>query len=167
MNRRTLLKTGGLAAIGTLTIGTTACPFDGVTKDKAVRYSDIAINYLKDARPLIQQLGGTQVAELIDRAIPALEKLKDALANSDFPTAGNFFDNVTGILGQVATALLQLPESARRDTIIGILTLVNVTLRTVSLFVEVNAPSAAIVPRGVRAAASTDALRKAFEATRF
>lgn len=164
MNRRTLLKTGALAGAGLLT---TACPFDGVTKDKAVRYTNIAINYLKDIRPIAQQLGGAQVVALIDKAIPALEKLRDALASSDFPTAGNLFNTIISILGQLATALLQLPESARRDTIIGILTLVNVTLRTVSLFIKAEAPSMAAVPAGVRAAADESALRKAFDATRF
>lgn len=168
ITRRTLLKTGGLAAVGTLTLGAGPC---GVNKDKAVRYSDIAINYLKDILPIASQLGGTQVTGFVNQAIPALEKLKDALSKSEFPTAGNMFDTVTGILGQLATALLQLPESAKRDTVIGITTLVNVTLRTVSLFVEASTPTTASaradMPRGVREAASTTAIMKAFEATRF
>jgi hypothetical protein len=164
VNRRAVLKLTSLAAVGTLT---TACPFDGVTKDKAVRYSNIAINYLKDILPIVGQIGGTQVAEFINRTIPSLEKLRDALEDSDFPTAGNLFTTVTSLLGQTATALLQLPESARRDTIIGILTLVNVTLRTVSLFVESEAPGAIALPVAVRSAAAVSPLRKAFEATRF
>ena len=164
MNRRSILKLSGLATLGALT---TACPFDGVTKDKAVRYAGIAINYLKDILPIASQLGGTQVVEFVNRAIPALEKLKEALENNEFPTAGNLFDTVTSALSQVATALLQLPESARRDTILGILTLVQVTLRTVSLFIEVNAPAVTAASRSARAAAAVNPLRKAFEATRF
>lgn len=166
--RRKFMYIGGIAALG---VFTTACPFDGITKDKAVRYTGISIDYLKDILPIVSQLGGTQVVDFVNKAIPALEKLKGALQESDFPTAGNLFDTVTSTLGQIATALLQLPESARRDMVIGILTLVNVSLRTVSLFVDTGAPSgtpsAAAVPRSVRKAAATDALRKAFDATRF
>lgn len=163
-SRRNFLRLSGLTAVGVLTLGAGPC---SVTKDKAVRYTSIAINYLKDILPLASQLGGTAVAEFVNRAIPALEKLKDALEKSDFPSAGNLFSNVTSILGQTATALLQLPESARRDTIIGILTLVNVTLRTVSLFVEAEMPSTADVPMAVKAAADESALMKAFQATKF
>ncbi len=164
ISRRVALRIGGMAGIGALTLGAGPC---SVSKDKAVRYSSLAINYLKDIRPLAAQLGGTVVVEFVDKAIPALEKVKDALEKSDSPSAGNLFNTVTGILGQLATALLQLPESARRDTIIGILTLVNVTLRTVSLFVEAEMPSTADVPMAVKAAADESALMKAFQATRF
>lgn len=161
ISKRNFMLGGSVAALGLLT---TACPFDGVTKDNAVRYSSIAINYLKDILPIASQLGGTQVAGFVNQAIPALEKLREALEKNEFPTAGNLFDNVTSILGQTATALLQLPESPRRNTIIGILTLVNVTMRTVSLFIDSNAPAAA-VPRNVRSAAAPSPLLRAFEAS--
>lgn len=164
LSKRQFLIGSSTAGLGLLA---TACPFDGVTKDKAVRYVGIAINYLKDITPIAQQLGGAAVVEFVNKAIPALEKLKDALEDSEFPEAGNLFNTVTSILGQTATALLQLPASARRDTIIGILTLVNISLRTVSLFIEAEMPSVADVPMGVRAAADESALMKAFEATRF
>lgn len=165
-SKRNFLLTGGVAGLGLLT---TACPFDGVTKDKAVRYAGIAIDYLKDILPIVSQIGGGQVAEFINKAIPALEKVKDALEKSNFDEAGNLFKTVTSALGQAATALLQLAESARRNQIIALLTLANITLRTVSLFVETGTPvsSAASIPEGVRAAATPKALLMAFEATRF
>ena len=166
-SKRNFLRVGGGAVVGGLALGAVACPFDGVTKDKAVRYADIAINYLKDIRVLVEQLGGAVAAGFVDKAIPALEKLRDALAKSDFPSTGDLFTNVTSALSQLATALLQLPESAKRDTIIGILTLVNITMRTVSLFVNTNAPSTAAVPKSVKAAGEASALMKAFESTRF
>lgn len=166
LSKRDFLLCGGVAGLGLLT---TACPFDGVTRDKAVRYTDIAVGYLKDITPIAQQLGGTQIVELIGKAIPALEKLKAALEDDKFTDAGNFFDNATSILGQIANALLQLQESDRRNTIIGILTAVQVTLRTVSLFVKAEMPATttASIPSGVRAAATPKALLMAFEATRF
>ena len=170
MNRRQMLAMTGMAGAG-LVIGTgfTAPACDGVSKDKAVRYAGLAINYLKDILPIVGELGGSEIATLISRAIPQLEKLKTALEKSEIPTAQNFFESATSILGQVANALLQLPESARRTTIMGILTLANVTLRTVSLFVEGESPVATGDSVKVKSLkiGSGDAIRKAFEATRF
>lgn len=167
LSKRRFLIGGGVAGLSLLA---TACPFDGVTRDKAVRYTDIAIGYLKDILPIVQGIGGTAVADLVSKAIPALEKVKAALEKSDFPAAGNFFDTVTSILGQTATALLQLPASSGRMLVIGLLGLAQATLRTVGLFVEKQMPSAAAVatlPKAVRAAADESALMKMFEATRF
>lgn len=173
MNRREMLTTSSLA-VGGFVIGTgSSAPACNISKDKAVRYAGFVINYLKDLRPLVVQIGGSQIAELIDRAIPTLEKLKDALEKSEIPTAQGFFQTVTGILGQVATALFQLPESPTRDTVMGILTIVNVTMRTVSLFVESEAPLTGDstgprrAPGGYRPSESAVQMRKAFEATRF
>lgn len=169
MNRRQMIATGGLGAAG-FVIGTGfTAPACGVSKEKAVKYTGIAVDYLKDVLPIVSQLGGSEIAALINRAIPALEKLKTALDNSEFPTAGSVFDQVTGILGQIANALFQLPESPRRDQIMGILTLVNITMRTISLFVETETPLVDVprIPDGVRKAAAPDPLRRAFQATKF
>lgn len=170
MNRRQIIK-GSVAIVGTGILVGYGPPACGVSKDKAIRYTGFVINYLKDLRPLVVQIGGTQIAELIDKGIPLLEKLKNALENNEIPTAQNFFDTVTGILGQIANALFQLPESPTRDTVMGILTIVNVTLRTVQLFVESESSVADAGPRrapvGYRPSPSALMMRKAFEATRF
>lgn len=173
MNRREMLTTTSLGIAG-FAVGTgfTEPACDGVSKDKAVRYAGLTINFLKDILPLAAQLGGAEIAELVGKAIPLLEKLKDALEKSEIPTAGNFFDTVTGILGQVASALLQLPESASRNVIMGILSMANITLHTVNLFIESEAPVASDAgprkaPMGTRKSTSADAIRKAFDATRF
>lgn len=169
MNRREMIVTSSLGAAG-FVVGTGfTAPACGVSKEKAVKYTGIAIDYLKDILPIAAQLGGTAIADLINRALPALEKLKTALDNSEFPTAGSLFDQVTGVLGQIANALLQLPESPRRNQIMGILTLVNITMRTISLFVETETPAqlTASIPSGVRLAAKPDPVRMAFQATRF
>lgn len=168
MNRREMITVSGLGATGLVITGF-GPPACGVSKEKAVKYTGIAIGYLKDVLPIVSQLGGTEIADLINRAIPALDKLKNALDNSEFPTAGSLFDQVTGVLGQIANALFQLPESPRRDQIMGILTLVNITMRTISLFVETETPlaSASSIPSGVRKAAAPDPIRRAFQATKF
>lgn len=145
--------------------GPPAC--DSVSKDKAVRYAGLAINYLKDILPAAAQLGGTEIAELINRAIPPLEKLKAALEKAEIPTAQNFFNTVTGILGQVANALLQLPESGSRSIVMGILTLANITLRTVSLFIETEPATSDSSLKAARGPRDADAIRRAFDATRF
>lgn len=171
MNRRQVLKLSGGAA-GLVIVGGFGPPACGVSKDKAVRYTAITIDYLEDVLPLVSQLGGTEMAALINKAIPALQKLKSALADADFPEAGNLFDTVTGTLGQIANALLQLPESPRRDTVMGILTLVNVTLLTVQLFIESEEPAAVTakvrpVVRTTGKKSSAVKVRVAFEASRF
>lgn len=171
MDRRQMIVTTGLGAAG-FVVGTgftaPACPWK-VSKEKAVKYTGIAIDYLKDILPIASQLGGSQIVELVNRAIPALEKLKTALDNSEFPTAGNLFDQVTTTLGLISNALFQLPESDRRNQVMSILTLVNITLRTISLFVKTETPASSMpsVPSGVIQAGSTDAIRRAHDATRF
>lgn len=167
MNRREMITTTALGAAG-FAVGTgfTAPACGTVSKEKAVRYCGLAIGYLKDASPIIGALGGSSIVALIDKAIPALEKLKAALESNNLPEAGNFFDTVTGILSQIATAVSNLPDSPRKLTVLGIIALVNLTLRVIGSAVEVEAPPASI-PANVRAAARPDPIKRAFEASRF
>ena len=167
MNRRQMIATTALGAAGFATGTAFTAPACGsVSKEKAVRYCRLAIGYLKDASPIIGALGGSAVVALIDKAIPALEKLKAALEAGNLPQAGNLWDTVTGILGQIATAVSNLPDSPRKLTVLGIIALVNLTLRVIGSAVEVEAPPAAI-PANVRAAARPDPIKRAFEASRF
>ena len=165
MNRREMVGYTGLGAAGFL-IGTAfTAPACGVTKDKAVRYCTFAIGYLKDAAPLVAALGSQALATLItDKAVPALEKLKAALESNDIPTSGTWFERIQTIMGEIATALLQLPDSPKRTVILGIIALVNLTLRTVDAFIQSEEPA---VPANARMAAAPNAIRRAFEATRF
>lgn len=161
MNRRTLLKTGGLAGVGLLT---TACPFDGVNKAKAVRVAEFIIELTKESLPLLDLLNAHDVAELVRaKALPALEKLKDALASTDIPEAGTALTTVRNVLNGVANALLNLPENPRRTTIIGILASINVLLLTVQAFVESEMTSDVTA---LRAAGVGEKMQRVFEATR-
>lgn len=170
MNRRRMMTVTGLG-LGAIAVGGFGpC---GVTKDKAVRYVQLIIDLSKDAAPLLAVLGGQDIADLVlTKVVPALEKLKDALSSTDIPTADNLFQTVQSALGAVATALLNLPESPRRTTILGIIASVNILLRTVSAFIEsetVVATSTAksMSRKAVKTAASPSAIKAAFEASRF
>lgn len=162
MNRRTLLKTGGLAAVGTLTLG--AGPCSGPSKDKAVRVAGFIINLAQESLPLLDLLGTHDITELVrTKALPALEKLKDALASADIPESRNTLETVRSVLSGVANALLKLPENARRTTIIGILASINVLLLTVQAFVESEMTSDVTALRAVGVGAK---MQRVFEASR-
>ena len=174
MDKRQFIKGGVAMAGASLLVGFGPPACDSVSKDKAVKYTGLVIDLMKDTAPLFQLLNAPEVAQLVtDKAIPALEKLKEALGRGEIPVAKSFFEMVTGMLGQVANALFQLPESARRDTIIGILAMVNTALRTVNLFVESEVPVAnddagpRRAPAPYKPSATALSVRKAFEATRF
>lgn len=172
MDRRQMLTTAALGVAG-FSIGTGfAAPACGVSKEKAVRVAGFVIDLSKEAVPLLNLLGAGDIASTIStKAIPAMEKLKDALADADIPTSQSMLANVRSVLSGVGTALLNLPESARRTTIIGILASVNVLLLTVEAFVESETPLS--VPESIAAKAgalkpstNADAIRKVYEASR-
>ncbi len=171
ITRRELIKGGaGVVAFTAVAgFGPPACPLK-ISKDKAVRYTDLAINYFKDASPLLNQLGGAHIVALIDKAIPALEKLKARLEADDFPAVGSLWDTIENVLNQVNKALAALPESPRLITIMGIVALVNLSLHTVKAFVESETPPSqmASVPQQVRGGKSNaSAIRASFEASRY
>lgn len=171
MNRRQMITTTGLGAAGFVVGAGFTAPACGVSKEKAVKYAGFAIGYLKDILPILSSFGGgNQLTDLINKAIPLMEKLKTALDNSEFPTAGNTFDMIEQVLGQISNALFQLPANTTRDSIMGIVTLVNVTIRTIGLFVKSDTPPSAMpsnVPGSIQRAANPDAIRRAHDATRF
>lgn len=165
-SKRYFLKAGGIAAVSTLTLGAGPC---GVSKEKAVRVTGFVIDITKEALPLLSLIGARDIATTVEaKVLPALEKLKDALADADIPDAGSLLENVRSALNIVANALLNLPESPRRTTIIGILTSVRVLLLTVQAFVESETGSS-IAPRTATAgtgSSTSAAIMRAFEATR-
>lgn len=164
MNRRTMLKTSARASIGALAVGAVGC---GPSKEKAVRVAGFIIELTKESLPLLDLLGAHDIAELVSaKAIPALEKLKDALANADIPTAGTTLTTVRSVLSGIANALLNLPESPRRTTIIGILASINVLLLTVQAFVESEMDSGVVTVTAMRAPGVGEKMLKVFEATR-
>lgn len=169
LSKRNFLKVGSVAAISTLTLGTGAC---GPSKEKAVRVAGFVIDLSKEAVPLLDLLGGHDIAELMRaKVIPALEKMKEALSNADIPTSQSALETVRNVLSGVETALLNLPESARRTTIIGILASARVLLLTVEAFIDSEMPAAAVAKNGAMRTARTkkstdETIRRVFDAVR-
>lgn len=171
LNRRQMITTTALG-VGGFAVGTgfsaPACP--GVSKEKAVKVAGFVIELSKEAVPLLELLGAPQIANLVtEKAIPALEKLKAALEKADIPTSRSTLDTIRSILGGIATGLMNLPESPRRTTIIGILASINVLLLTVEAFVKSEAPESA--GDAMKAAApgqdkNAEAIKRVFEASR-
>ena len=166
MNRRQFTFRGLLTlAVAALTGSAFKC---SISKEKAVRVAGFVIDITKESPSLLDLLGAHDLAEMVRvKALPALEKLKDALASADISTARSLLGNVRSVLGSVGNALLNLPESPRRSTIIGILASVNVLLLTVEAFVE----SEVTVKPGVISASAVrsetgDKVLKVYEATR-
>lgn len=169
MNRRTLLTTGGAAVIGGLAFTAPACP-SKPTKEKAVKYAGLIIDLAKEGIPLLNLLGAPNIADIVSsRVIPALEKLKDALEDTDIPTSMSTLETVRNAITLVANALMNLPESPRRTTIIGILVSVRILLLTVEAFVDSEmtpvTPAADAMSAPARSSMS-ESIQKAFEATK-
>lgn len=164
LSKRNFLKAGSIAAVGTITLGAGKC---GVSQEKAVRVTNFAIDITKEALPLLALIGAQGISTTVEtKVLPTLDKLKGALANANIPSAGSTLENVRGALTIVADALLNLPESSRRTTIIGIVTSVKMLLLTVEAFVE--SETGSLIAPTTRAAGSSTktAIMRAFEAVR-
>lgn len=170
MNRRQMLTTTALG-MGGFAVGTGfAAPACGVSKEKAVKVATLVIELSEQAEPLLDLLGAHDIAVVLDtKVIPALEKLRDALADADIPTSQSMLANVRSVLSGVNKALSNLPESPRLITVMGILASVNVMLLTVEAFIESETPVAGPPPGAVGAPKSrpyAEAIKRAFEVTK-
>lgn len=170
MDRRQMITTTALG-VGGFVVGTGfATPACGVSKERAVKVAGLVIELAKQSTPLLDLLGARDIAVMVDaKVIPALEKLRDALEDADIPSSQSMLANVRSVLSGVATALLNLPDSARRTTIIGILASVNVLLLTVEAFVESEVPATtlkATVNAAMKQDVIGDKVLKVFEASR-
>ncbi len=171
MNRRNMLTTTTLGLAG-FAIGTGfTAPACGVSKEKAVRVTGFVIEIAKEAVPLLNLLNARDLATTVEaKVIPALEKLKSALADADIPTSQSTLATVRSALSAVGNALLNLPDSPRRTTIIGILASINVLLLTVEAFVESETPQAGPTTVGLESldsgASKSAKMLKVFQATR-
>lgn len=172
MNRRQMIMTSAMGVAGFATCSAFTAPAcDGVSKDKAVKFAGLVIDLSKEAIPLIDLLGARDIASAFsEKVIPVLGRLKDALAKADIPEAGTLLKTVRNALSATGTALLNLPDSPRRTTIIGILASINILLLTVEAFVESEAPVAIGADlRSSMKSRSTDkadAILRTYEATR-
>jgi hypothetical protein len=171
MNRRDMIVTSGLGIAG-FAVGTGfAAPACGVSKEKAVRVTGFVIEIAKEAVPLLDLLNAHDLAITVDaKVIPALEKLKSVLASADIPASQSTLATVRNALSTVGNALLNLPDTPRRTTIVGILASINVMLLTVEAFVESETPQTAPATVGLESTVSSTTksaqMLKVFQATR-
>lgn len=91
MNRRTLLKTGGLAAIGTLTLGTSACG------EKLSFYVSTVIGSLETLSPLLPN-----ASQLIAKAVAAARAFDEAYRAGKFADSVALFTNLGELVLQIA-----------------------------------------------------------------
>lgn len=94
ITRRTLLKTGGLAAIGSLTIGTSGCGKDLTT------YTSIIISALEELSPLLPGQ-----SSFISNAIKIARDFDEAYRAGKFANATTLFSNLAGVIGQIADSV--------------------------------------------------------------
>ena len=168
LSKRQFLKGAATTGVGMLlvesAIVSTGC---GPSKEKAVRVAGFIIDLAKESLPLLDLLGAHGIVETVsNQVLPALEKLKTALANTDIPAAGTTLTTVRNGLTAVANALLNLPESPRRTTIIGILASINVLLLTVQAFVESEMATGTSRMAALNAPQTGEKMLRVFEATR-
>ena len=167
MNRRKFLRSSAVASVTVIAVGVPAC---GPSKEKAVKVTGFVIDLCREAIPLLTLLNARGIADLLEtKGIPALEKLKEALAKADIPSSTSALTTVRNVLSGVATALMNLPESPRRTTIVGILASINVLLLTVEAFIDSEMNVATKAAAGVSDAGRdvmTRKINKALEATR-
>lgn len=171
--RREFIKRGALtitaAGVGGFAFTAPAC---GPSKEKAVRVAGFVIDLSKEALLLMELLGGRDIAQAMrEKVIPALEKMKSALESTDIPASESALETVRNVLRGVETGLLNLPESARRTTIIGILASARMLLLTVEAFIESEMPAQTVTSgAGLRAVSTRKsnaaAIREAFEVVR-
>lgn len=95
MNRRTLLKTGGMAAVGAVTLGTGPCS----SKNLSVYVSTI-VGALEELKPLL-----SNQSPLLTRAISIAKSFDEAYRAGKFDTATALFENLAGVVGQIADSV--------------------------------------------------------------
>lgn len=131
MNRRALLKTGGLAAVGALTIGTVAC-------GKNISfYSATVIGALKDLRLLLPSLG-----DRLNNAISVAEAFDSAYRAGKFADAATLFENLTIIINEIIAAIGVMNESVKLAVAVG-----GVALRAIAVLLRQQASDPVVAAR--------------------
>lgn len=131
MNRRTLLKTGGLAAVGTMTLGVAGC-------GKNISfYSATVIGALKDLRPLLPNLDTR-----INNAISVAETFDSAYRAGKFADAATLFENLTIIINEIIAAIGVMNESVKLAVAVG-----GVALRAIAVLLRQQASDPVVAAR--------------------
>lgn len=145
VDRRTLLKTGGLAAIGSLTLGTSACG------DKVSFAVSTVIGSLEALSPLLPN-----ASNLISKGISLAKQFDKAYSEGKFTDATALFTN----LGEIAQQIVEV-AGLNNPRIMQILALGRVGLNVIAsiLKAQVSDPMVAAAVKG-RLSASAEAGRQ-------
>lgn len=95
MNRRTLLKTGGAAALGTFTLGNTSCP----GKEDLEFYVATVTATLEELKPLLPAQSA-----LLSKGISIAKSFNDAYQDGKFDSAMTIFENLVGVINEIIAA---------------------------------------------------------------
>lgn len=95
ITRRGLLKTGGMAAVGALTIGAGPCSSRNLST-----YISTIIGALDELKPLIPNQ-----SELLSRAVTIAKNFDEAYRAGKFDNATALFENLAGVVGQIADSV--------------------------------------------------------------
>jgi len=110
MNRRTLLKTGSVGAVGFLTLGAKGCGKNLST------YVNVVIGTLQELSPLLPGQ-----AQFISKAVGIAKTFDDAYRAGKFMDATALFENLAGVISQIAdSAGLSSPSVKVAIAVVGI-----------------------------------------------
>lgn len=126
MDRRTMLKTGSLAGIGALTLGTAACE-----KKDVDFYIAVVTGSMTQLKPFLPNQ-----TVLIDKVISIAKSVNEAYQAGKLDSALLLANNLTAAINEVITAA----DVNLSDTVKMILSIANVALGTVAVLIEHSRP---------------------------
>lgn len=131
VTRRNLLKTGGLAVVGSLTMGTAGCPKKDV---------DFYVATVTGSLAQLKQFLPNQAA-LIDRAISIAKSVNKDYQDGKFDSALSLANNLTTTIDEIITAA----GVNLSDTVKMILSIANVALGTIAVLIDNSRPSGVVI----------------------
>lgn len=143
MNRRTLLKTGGLAAVGTLTLGAGPC-----SKRNLSFQVSVVIGALEELKPFLPGLSTT-----LSKAVAIAKSFDQAYRDGKFDSAMAIFENLVGVINQIiADAGFNVSDSVKIA-----LAIAGVALRAIAVLLRDQVAADPQVAAAVRQKARTSA----------
>jgi hypothetical protein len=128
MNRRTLLKTGGLAAVGTLTVGVSSC----------AKNLSTWVNILIGAAQELSSLLPGQSA-LISKAVAIAKSFDEAYRAGKFIDAMSIFENLANVVDQVTATL-----GVTNPTVKLAISMMRIALRAIATLLKAQAQNPAV-----------------------
>jgi len=108
MNRRTMLKVTGMAGIGVLTVGTSACG-----KNISL-YTATVIGSLEELIPLLPGL-----SDRLKQAVTIAKTFDQAYRDGKFADAATIFENLTTTRQQIISGIGAMNESVKLAVAVG------------------------------------------------